>query len=101
MNYKQIIERMSMIRTRNNLSSREFGMILGNSETYFYKVEDGSIILNVPKMLEIMNALNIDTEEFFYEDFDNYKRDKEILQITKTLTKEEIEALILILKRKK
>ena len=100
MDYKQIVERLSLIRTRKNLSSREFGMMLGNSETYFYKIEDNSIILNVPKLLEVLEALNISTEEFFYDDLDNYKRDKEILQITKSLTKEELEALILLLKRK-
>ena len=100
MDYKQIIERLSLIRTRKNLSSRELGLMLGNSDTYFYKVEDGYIVLNLPKFLEVLDTLEIDTEEFFYKDFDNYKRDKEILQITKSLSKEELEALILLLKRK-
>ena len=100
MDYKQIVERLSLIRTRKNLSSREFGRMLGNSDTYFYKVEDKSIILTVPKFLETLEALEINTEEFFYKDFDNYKRDKEILEITKSLSKEELEALILLLKRK-
>ena len=100
MNYKQIVERLSLIRTRKNLSSRELGLMLGNSDTYFYKVEDGSIVLNVPKLCEILDALEVDTEEFFYDDFDNYKKDKELLGITKSLSKEELEALILLLKRK-
>lgn len=100
MNYKQIVERLSLIRTRKNLSSRELGLMLGNSDTYFYKVEDGSIVLNVPKLCEILEALEVDTEEFFYDDFDNYKKDKELLGITKSLSKEELEALILLLKRK-
>ena len=100
MNFKQIVERLSLIRTRKNLSSRELGLMLGNSDTYFYKVEDGSIVLNVPKLCEILEALEVDAEEFFYDDFDNYKKDKEILGITKSLSKEELEALILLLKRK-
>ena len=100
MNYKQIVERLSLIRTRKNLSSRELGLMLGNSDTYFYKVEDGSIVLNVPKLCEILEALEVDTEEFFYDDFDNYKKDKEFLGITKSLSTEELEALILLLKRK-
>ena len=100
MEYNEIIERLSLIRTRKNLSSREFGQMLGNSETYFYKIEDNSIILNVPKLLEVLETLNIKTEEFFYDDFDNYKRDKEIIEMTKSLTKEEFEALIILLKRK-
>lgn len=101
MDYKQIIERLSLIRTRKNLSSREFGRMLGNSDTYFYKVEDGSIVINLPKLIEMLDALEIDTEEFFYNDFDNYRKDKEILEITKSLSKEEFEALITLLKRKK
>lgn len=101
MDYKQIIERLSLIRTRKNLSSREFGRMLGNSDTYFYKVEDGSIVINLPKLIEILDALEIDAEEFFYNDFDNYRKDKEILEITKSLSKEEFEALITLLKRKK
>ena len=68
MNYNEIIERLSLIRTRKNLSAREFGRMLGNSDTYFYKVEDGSIIINLPKFLEMLETLEIDTEEFFYND---------------------------------
>ena len=101
MNYKQIIERLSLLRTRKNLSSREFGNMLGNSDTYFYKIEDNSIIFNLPKFLEILEALEIGTEEFFYDDFDNYKKDKEILGLTKSLSQEEFDALITLLKRKK
>ena len=100
MNYKEIIERLSLIRTSKNLSARELGLMISKSDTYFYKVEDKSIILNVPKLLEILDALQVDTEEFFYKDFENYKRDKEVLALTKNLSKEELQALIVLLKRK-
>ncbi len=100
MDYKQIIERLSLIRTNKNLSSRELGRLLGNSNTYFYKVEDGSIVLNLPKFLEILDTLEISTEEFFYNDFMNYKKDMELLEKVKKLSPEEIDALFLLLKRK-
>ncbi len=101
MEYKQIVERLSLIRTRRNLSARELGRLLGNSDTYFYKVEDGSIVLNVPKLLEILDLLENSAEEFFYQDLDRYKKDQEILEITKSLTNDELDALIVLLKRKK
>lgn len=101
MDYKQIIERLSMIRTRKNLSSRELGLMLGNSDTYFYKVEDGSIILNVPKLLEILEALEMSTEEFFYEDFDIYQKDKEILALVSSLSQENKETIIDLAKKLK
>ena len=93
MDYKQIIERLSLIRTRKNLSSREFGQMLGNSDTYFYKIEDKSIILNVPKLLEVLETLEIDTEEFFYEDFENYKEQKELIENYKKLSNENKETI--------
>ncbi len=101
MDYRHIIERLSLIRTKKNLSSRELGRILGNSDTYFYKVEDKSIILNLPKFLEILEILEIGTEEFFYEDFENYEKDKEVLKFIKSLSKEEFDALVTLFNRKK
>lgn len=101
MDYRHIIERLSLIRTKKNLSSRELGRILGNSDTYFYKVEDKSIILNLPKFLEILETLEIGTEEFFYEDFENYEKDKEMLKFIKSLSKEEFDALVTLFNRKK
>lgn len=64
MDYKQIIERLSLIRTRKNLSSREFGRMLGNSDTYFYKVEDGSIIISLPKLLEMLELWRLILKNF-------------------------------------
>ena len=50
--------------------------MLGNSDTYFYKVESGSIIINLPKLIDILNALEVSTEEFFYNKIKNYKNNK-------------------------
>lgn len=50
-------------------------------------------------LLEILEALELKTEEFFYDDFSNYEKDRNILEITKSLSKEEFEALVILLKR--
>ena len=100
MDYKQIIERLSYLRTKKNLSSRAFGQMLGHSDTYFYKVENGSIIISLPQFIEMLDALEITPAEFFYPDIENYKRDMEVLNLTKSLSKEELEALTMLLKRK-
>ncbi len=62
--------------------------MLVNSDTYFYKVESGSIIINLPKLIDILNALEVSTEEFFYNDIENYKNDKETIELKKHLSKE-------------
>ncbi|MBQ8762204.1 MAG: helix-turn-helix transcriptional regulator [Clostridia bacterium] len=100
MNYQQIIERLSLLRISKNLSARELGLKLGNSETYFYKIENGSIILSTPKLLEVLEALEISTEEFFYGNLDNYKNDMEILNLTSKLSKEEFDALKILINKK-
>ncbi len=101
MDYKQILERLSAIRAKKNLSAMELGKILGNSDTYIYKIEDGSIILSVPKLLEILEVLEVPVEEFFYKNIQQYREDMEVQNILRTLSKEEFKALMLLLERKK
>lgn len=100
MDYKEIVQRLSLIRTRKNMSSIELSKLLGNSNTYFYKVEGGSIILNIPKLLEILEVLGVSTEEFFYKDFDNYENDINVLNAIKKLSREELDSLLILLKCK-
>jgi len=82
MDYQQIIERLKLIRMRNHLSAKDLGKLLGNSYTYFYKVEDGSIILSMPKLLEVLQLLGVTTE------------------ISKSLTKPEIDTMYHLLRKR-
>lgn len=77
--YKEIITRIAIFRNKKDMSARELALRIGHSETYFYKVENGSIILNLPTFLETLEALEITTEEFFYSKIDMYEKDKEML----------------------
>lgn len=65
MYYKQIVNRLTDLRVKKNLTARELGKRLGNSDTYVYKVEDCTIVLSVPKFLEILKILDVSIEEFF------------------------------------
>lgn len=98
MNYKQIVERISLIRSRKNIKPKPFGEMLGNSETYFYKIENQSITLSVPKLLEVLELLEIETEEFFYNDLDNFKQDKEMISLFKSLSSENKEMVVGLMK---
>ena len=85
LSYEEIINRIGYFRNLKRMSARELGMQLGHSETYFYKVENGSIILNLPTFLEVLSILEVTTEEFFAIDIEDYKKDKEILDNFKKL----------------
>lgn len=100
MEYKNIVERLSQIRTVKKLSSRELGLMIGKSDTYFYKIENQSIKLSVLKLLEILETLEVDTEKFFYKDFYNYEEDMKILSLIKSMPESKKQNLIELLKNK-
>ena len=62
--YKEIVNRLSYFRVRKNLSARELALRMGHSETYFYKVENGSIVLNLPTFLSVLEVLEVSTAVF-------------------------------------
>ena len=100
MDYKNIVEKLSQIRTSKGLSSRELGLMIGKSDTYFYKIENQSIKLSVLKLLEILETLEIDTEKFFYKDFYNYEKDMKILSLIKTMPENKRQNLLELLENK-
>lgn len=100
MDYQEVIERLKTIRMRKHLSAKDLGKMLGNSYTYFYKVEDGSIILSVPKLLEVLQLLDVSVEEFFHDDMDNYRLDKEILELSKSIAKPEVDTMLHLMKKR-
>lgn len=75
--YKEIVNRLSYFRVRKNLSARELALRMGHSETYFYKVENGSIVLNLPTFLSVLEVLEVSTAVFlcdtrnFWSRFEN------------------------------
>ena len=80
--YDDIIYRIGYFRNKNNLSARETSLQLGFSDSF-------------------MELCNITPEEFFYYKPDNYEKDKELLQIIKSLSNENKDALIDIARRLK
>ena len=77
--YKEIVNRLSYFRVKKNMSARELALRMGHSETYFYKVENGSIILNLPTFLSILEVLEVSTAEFFYPTPETFEIDAKTL----------------------
>lgn len=96
-----IIARIGYFRNKRNLSQRELSLRLDYSETWCYRVEKGEINLRIKNILDITNALEITLEEFLYYDINKYGEDKTLLQLIKTMSKEEKDALVNFIKIKK
>ncbi|MBE5758355.1 MAG: helix-turn-helix transcriptional regulator [Clostridiales bacterium] len=101
MSYDDIIFRIGYFRNKNNLSARETSLQLGFSDSFVNRIERKSVELKVSTLLQFMDICNITPEEFFYYKPENYEKDKELLQIIKSLSNENKDALMDIAKRLK
>lgn len=95
MTYKDIINKISLLRTSKNISAYDLSLMLGHNQTYFYKVEKGLIKIDLETFLEILTILGVSTFEFFcpdvYQDANNIKLFKE-------LNDKEVDAVLTLLK---
>ena len=82
-----IIERISIIRTRANLSARALSIRIGKNPAYINHLETGKHIEpSLSTLMDICEVCNVSMEEFFYENFEQYLLDKQTLAFLKTLS---------------
>lgn len=101
MSYDDVVFRIGYFRNKNNLSARETSLQLGFSDSFVNRIERKSVELKVSTLLQFMELCDITPEEFFYYKPENYEKDKELLQIIKSLSNENKDALMDIARRLK
>ena len=104
MELKELIERISFIRTRANLSARKLSLRIGKGESYIHQLEstigtENQFAPSFETLMEIIEACNSTTEEFFYYEVPAYKNDKYLIDILRNLSEDKIKALISLLKK--
>lgn len=98
MDLKEILRRVGYFRNRANLSARALSLTIGKNSAYITKMEAGEFEPSMKTILDIIEACNITAEEFFYEDLNTYKIDKENLSLIKNLPEQKKLALKELLK---
>ncbi|MBE5746492.1 MAG: helix-turn-helix transcriptional regulator [Clostridiales bacterium] len=98
MDLNNIIERIGYFRNKANLSARALSLNIDKNPAYITKLEAGEFEPSMRVILEIIQACNITPEEFFSENIDTYKLDKETLNIIKNLPENKKLALKELLK---
>ena len=98
--YQDLIARIGYFRNKKNISARELSLMLDKSESYIFRIESGQIKLSCQTLFEIVKALNITINELFYYDPEKFDEDKELLDIIKTMNKDDKSALVTILQIK-
>lgn len=101
MTLNELIERISFIRNRANLSARKLSMLIGKTEGYIHHMEQSKNFAPTFETLsDILEVCNTTFEEFFYKDISSYKKDKELLDLIQNSTDSKKDIAISILKLK-
>jgi len=101
MTIKDIIERISRIRTRANLSARALSLEIDKNASYIHLLEskEKSFEPSLSTLLEIIRVCGSTPQEFFYPDLEQYALDMEVLAFLKTLSVYQKEAILNLYKK--
>lgn len=89
------------MRTRAGLSARELSAQVGKSKAYIAKFDNGDLAMPSEVLLEAIESCGCTPEEFFYEDLQSYKNDKEILKTFNSLSADSKQTIIDLMKKLK
>lgn len=99
MDDKFIRERISTLRTQKGISEYKMSLDLGHSKSYIQSISSGRAMPSLSEFLYICEYLGVTPKEFFDDENDCPLLNHELLQLTKTMCNEDVEALIAMAKR--
>lgn len=95
MNLDEIINRISFLRTRANLSARALSLAIDKNASYINLLENKrNFEPSLSTLLEIISVCGSTEEEFFYKDIYQYAVDKDALNFFKTLSPNQKKAIM-------
>jgi len=101
MNREEIINRISMARTKLNLSARALSQIVGLNHGYINRLESKKDFLpSLEVFLKIVETCNLTPDQFFYYDMDAYNKDMEIIKLLKNTDNDKKNAIITLLQKR-
>ena len=98
MDIKDVMARIGYFRNRANLSAKALSLSIDKNPAYITKMEHGEYEPSMRVVLDIIEACGTTPEEFFSEDINSYKVDKETLTMIKKLSESKKMALKELLK---
>jgi len=87
MEHLEVIERISIIRTRANLSARKLSVLIDKNDSYIAGLESRKDFLpSFDVLLRIIDVCGSEPMEFFHYSLEQYQTDKKIVELLKTAT---------------
>ncbi len=95
MTVEEIIDRISIIRTRADLSARALSLTINKNPAYIAQLESKKgFEPSLSVILDICDVCGVSPEEFFYHDFEAYRTDKQVIEFLKTLSEKQKKAIL-------
>jgi len=101
MELNELIDRISFIRTRANLSARKLSRQIGKTDGYIHHLEQSrKFAPSFETLMTILEACNTTFEEFAYYNIAAYQTDKQILSLLRNISQERKEVILSMIKVK-
>ena len=94
----RLIEKIAILRIKKGISQKELSLKIGKNPEYIHTLETKkNFAPNFETLLDILEVFNIDLTRFFYEPFDDYLINEDLLTLINKLTPDKKEALKLVM----
>ena len=94
MTEKDFSLRLAKLRGEKGVSARDMSLSMGQNPGYINKIESGKSMPSLSGIFFICEYLGITPKDFFDEDSGNPSKAKELFEIAKTLSNDQLDSLI-------
>ena len=94
MTEKDFSLRLAKLRGEKGVSARDMSLSMGQNPGYINNIESGKSMPSLSGIFFICEYLGITPKDFFDEDSGNPSKAKELFEIAKTLSNDQLDSLI-------
>ena len=99
MDQQFIRERISILRTKKNISEYRMSTDLGHSKSYIQSISSGKSMPSMGEFLYICEYLGVTPKEFFDDSMDDPRLVRELYELSRNLSEDNLKILIDLAKR--
>jgi transcriptional regulator with XRE-family HTH domain len=99
MDQQFIRERISILRTKKNISEYRMSTDLGHSKSYIQSISSGRALPSMSEFLYICEYLGVTPKEFFDDGIEYPRLVRELYELSRNLSEDNLKILIDLAKR--
>lgn len=94
MDFQFIRDRISVLRTKKNVSEYRMSTDLGHSKSYMQSISSGRAMPSLGEFLYICEYLGVTPREFFDEDMEEPQLVQKLYELTRNMSEADLNVLI-------